>query len=103
HGASPAVPTSMPETPEVSKDAAFHDAMRRLWEDHVWRTRLFIVSATSGLSDKDATTKRLLKNQEDIGNGIKPFYGEEAGTKLTALLKEHITTAADLVTASKNG
>jgi hypothetical protein len=37
----------------------------------------------------------------DIGNAIKPFYGEDAGNKLTALLKEHILGAADLLAAAK--
>ena len=102
-GATPAVPTSMSGPQEGGKGAAFHDDMRRLWEDHVWWTRLFIVSATAGLPDLDATTKRLLRNQEDIGNGIKSFYGDEAGTRLTGLLKDHILIAADVVKASKAG
>ena len=55
---------------------AFHDAMRKLWEDHITWTRLFIVSATAGLPDTDATTQRLLANQTDIGNAIKPYYGD---------------------------
>ena len=37
----------------------------------------------------------------DIGNAIKPYYGNDAGDKLAALLKTHITTAADVVTAAK--
>src|SRR5512132_3904330 len=59
--------------------AAFHDAMRKLWEDHVTWTRLFLVSAITGLPDGatlpdlDATTNRLLQNQTDIGNAIAPF------------------------------
>ena len=102
-GAAPAVPTSMSGPETGGKGAAFHDAMRQLWEDHVWWTRLFIVSATSNGADKDATTQRLLRNQDDIGNGIKPFYGDEAGTKLTALLKDHIQIAGDLVGALAHG
>jgi hypothetical protein len=78
-------------------------AMRQLWEDHVVWTRLFIVSALSDLPDKQATTERLLKNQTDIGDAVKPFYGEAAGTKLTGLLKEHILIAADIVAAAKAG
>jgi hypothetical protein len=53
---------------------AFHDEMRRLWEDHITWTRLFIVSASDDLPDTPATTQRLLRNQEDIGDAVKPFY-----------------------------
>lgn len=80
---------------------AFHDAMRKLWEDHITWTRIFIISAAADLPDKTAATERLLQNQADIGNAIKPYYGDAAGTKLTALLKEHITTAAEVVAAAK--
>lgn len=83
--------------------AGFHDAMRKLWEDHVTWTRLYIVSAAAGLPDAPATAERLLQNQADIGNAIRPFYGDAAGERLTALLRQHILTAADLVTAAKAG
>jgi hypothetical protein len=75
--------------------------MRKLWEDHVTWTRLYIVSAVAGLPDAGATAERLLQNQTDIGNAIKPFYGEAAGERLTALLRPHILIAAELVTAAK--
>ncbi len=84
-----------------TKQADFHDGMRKLWEDHITWTRLFIVSAVADLPDKTATTNRLLQNQVDIGNAVKPYYGDAAGEKLTTLLKEHITTAAELVAAAK--
>jgi len=80
--------------------AAFHDGMRKLWEDHITWTRLFIISAAHGLPDKDATTARLLQNQTDIGNAIKPFYGDAAGDQLAKLLHDHITGAAALVAAA---
>ena len=81
----------------------FQDAVRKLWEDHVTWTRLYIVSAAAGLPDAQLTAERLLRNQDDIGNAVKPFYGEEAGAKLTALLRTHILQAADLLTAAKAG
>ena len=80
---------------------ALHDNMRKLWEDHVMWTRLFIVSTVGGLSDSTLTTERLLRNQDDIGAVIATYYGADPGAKLTALLKTHITTAKELVIAAK--
>jgi hypothetical protein len=93
----------VPNVTYAHSKSDFHDAMRKLWEDHVTWTRLFIVSAVAGLPDKDATTQRLLQNQTDIGNAVAEFYGHDAGNKLTALLKDHILIAADIVTAAKAG
>jgi hypothetical protein len=84
-------------------EADFHDGMRKLWEDHVTWTRLYIVSAAADLPEKGATAKRLLQNQTDIGNAVKPYYGGAAGDKLTALLREHILIAVDLIDAAKMG
>lgn len=85
----------------TKKDIEFQIAMRRLWEDHITWTRLYIISAAEGLKDKDLTAQRLIKNQEDIGNAIKPFYGDAAGNRLTALLKEHILGAVKVIDAAK--
>jgi hypothetical protein len=90
-------------TMAASPPTDFRNAMRKLWEDHITWTRLYIVSAVADLPDKDATAKRLLQNQTDIGNAIKPFYGDAAGDKLTALLKDHILIAAELIEAAKAG
>ena len=92
-----AAPASMSGKEKLRSD------MRKLWEDHITWTRLYIVSVAAGLPDKDATAQRLIQNQVDIGNAIKPYYGDAAGTKLTELLKEHILGAADLLAAAKAG
>src|SRR5688572_23610774 len=91
------VPAGAASTAETPAEKLRAD-MRKLWEDHVTWTRLYIVSVAAGLPDKDLTAQRLLQNQADIGNAIKPFYGDAAGTKLTELLNEHILGAADLLT-----
>lgn len=80
---------------------AFRDAMRKLWEDHVTWTRLYIVSAVADLPDVGPTAGRLLQNQADIGDAVKPFYGRAAGDALTALLRPHILIAAELIEAAK--
>ncbi|MDU5111765.1 MAG: glycosyltransferase, partial [Clostridium sp.] len=45
---------------------------RQLWIEHVLWTRNFIVSDIASLDDKAPVLERLLKNQDDIGNSIKP-------------------------------
>jgi hypothetical protein len=85
----------------TSKAIRFHDGMRKLWEDHITWTRLAIVSFAGNLPDFDPTAARLLRNQTDIGNAIKPYYGNTAGSRLTALLKEHIAGAVELLKAAK--
>ena len=81
--------------------ASLRDDMRKLWEDHITWTRNYIIAAEAGSPDTDATATRLLQNQTDIGDAMKPLYGDAAGTQLTALLRDHILTAADLITAAK--
>jgi hypothetical protein len=100
--ATPAVAADTVATAPISR-AEFQDAMRKLWEDHVTWTRLYVVSAAAGLPDADQVAQRLLRNQDDIGNAVKPFYGDAAGARLTALLREHILIAAKLVGAAKAG
>jgi hypothetical protein len=81
----------------------FRQAMRKLWEDHITWTRVYIIAAVAGLPETDAAAQRLLQNQVDIGNAVKPFYGEQAGDQLTALLKQHILIAVDLLAAARAG
>jgi len=78
-------------------------ALRKLWSDHVIWTRQYIVAAVANAPDAQAAAGRLLKNQEDIGAAIVPFYGADAGTALTDLLKGHILIAVDLIEAAKAG
>ena len=115
----------------TTRASALHQAMRELWSDHVVWTRLYIIEAVdrtpvserltkiaSGVVEQigtaiggavelasagDAAAIRLLRNQEEIGNAIVPYYGDAAGRKLTATLKQHILLAVELVAAAKAG
>ena len=91
------------QTTLTRKEVALREGMRQLWEDHIVWTRLAIISLTTGSPDTEATVGRLLKNQTDLGNAVKPFYGKAAGNKLTAELRRHILIAADLIAAAKAG
>jgi hypothetical protein len=94
-----------PVTPQA---VAFHDQMRKLWEDHVTWTRLAIVSAVGGkngqaLPDTGVTVDRLQRNQDDIGAAIVPYFGQAAGNQLATLLHAHIDGAVRLLLAAKAG
>jgi len=75
--------------------------MRKLWTDHTVWTRLYIIESLNNSPAADNAAARLLQNQVDIGNAIKPVYGDAAGTQLTALLRTHILTAVDIINAVK--
>ena len=92
--------TTAPATDRIDP-VDFRQEMRKLWEDHVTWTRLYIVSAVAELPDLEATAGRLLQNQADIGAAIATFYGDDAGSALTDLLRQHILIAADLVDSSQ--
>lgn len=85
------------------KELRLHDKMRRLWEDHIVWTRMTIVSFAEGNPDLQPTLDRLLRNQDDIGDAVKPFYGGKAGKQLTVLLEEHINGAVDVLVPAKSG
>jgi hypothetical protein len=88
----------------TQSEMKFQNDFRGLWVDHVLWTSNYITSATTaGAEDQKDVLERLLRNQEDIGNSIKPVYGEAAGNKLTDLLKEHIVLAGGIVEAAKIG
>jgi hypothetical protein len=77
--------------------------MRKLWEDHVTWTRLAIATFADVSPSFDATAGRLLQNQTDIGDAIKPFYGDAAGNRLTSPLHGHITIDVEILQAAKAG
>lgn len=95
-----AKPTTIALTPA---QAAFQDEMRRLWEDHVTWTRLAIVTFADDSASFGATATRLMRNQDDIGDAIKPYFGDAAAAQLTALLKDHIAIAVELLQAARSG
>jgi hypothetical protein len=86
-----------------AQELALRRTMDRLWEEHVAWTRLAVISLTTKSPDTEATVGRLVANQTHIGNAFKPFYGAAAGKQLTALLREHILIAADLIAVAQKG
>jgi hypothetical protein len=90
-------------TGRTSSEAALYTAMRLLWAQHMEWTYATVAAFAADVKGLPATLDRLLANQADIGNAVKPFYGDEAGDALTKLLKAHINGAVPILVAAKAG
>lgn len=77
--------------------------MRTLWQEHVFWTRMAIISIIQGSEDKGPVLNRLLRNPEDMAETLGPYMGNESSREYGTLIKEHLLIAADLVTAAKEG
>jgi len=78
-------------------------SMRKLWEEQIVYTRNYIISSLAGLEDVDKVEERLLRNPDDIGWAIKPYYGDAVGDSLASFLRNHIYWTEQVVIASKAG
>lgn len=81
----------------------FAKTMQKVWADHQQWTYATVDAYFNDPSNLQPKLDRLLKNQEDIGATIVPYYGQAAGNQLTALLKEHIAGAVPVLAAAQSG
>lgn len=79
------------------------ETARKLFTDHAMYIKFYIESFGNNLKDVDVITARLLKNQDEIGEFVRPIVGEENGNKLAKLLREHIMASIGALKAMKSG
>jgi hypothetical protein len=84
----------------TAEEEALHVAMRELWMDHATWARFVIVDQVAGLPETPRTTIRLLANQRQLGDELRPTYGDAAGDGWTNLLREHVFVGAAVVDAA---
>lgn len=76
--------------------------LRKLWSQHVYWTRFFIISTAEELSDLKYVTNRLLENPGDFAKVLKNFYGEKKANDFKKLLTTHLQIAGELINADKD-
>ncbi len=77
--------------------------IRLLWEQHVYWTRMLILSIVFELPDLEFVTNRLLRNPKDFAEVLHLFYGADVVAEFTKLFTEHLVIAAELLKAAKDG
>ena len=77
--------------------------LRKLWTEHMFWTRLFLISMLSGLSDLEVTTNRLLRNPTDFAKVLEVFYGKQKAETFRSMLEDHLKIAAAIVDNSMKG
>lgn len=100
--AAPTPSTSTVAQPRVDS-VELRSAMRKAWADHMQWTYATVDAFFHNAKALDPTLQRLLANQDDIGNAVKPYYGDAAGAHLTELLRAHINGAVPVLKAAQAG
>jgi len=98
----PPIGTIPPDCDRLFKQNLISAAMRIAWLDHVYWTRLLLVSIAERLKDEADTAARLLQNPADIAAVFANFYPANVTDKITALLTEHLKIGAALITALRD-
>lgn len=93
--------TTRPGTPTREND--LREQMRMAWLEHVYWTRMFIVSAAGGIQDQQEIVGRLLANVDRIVSLFARQYPQNESNQLRELLTAHVELIGGLVTMMKEG
>ncbi len=83
----------------TEKEKELNLYLRKLWGEHASWTDNYIKSYLSGSKDVNDVTRRLLKNQEQIGRSLGMWYGDKNGLKIGDLLKNQLISFGDMLSA----
>ncbi|MCL2053675.1 MAG: LysM domain-containing protein [Oscillospiraceae bacterium] len=88
---------------DCEKRMILKDQMRLAWSQHVYWTRLLLISLAHRLNDTTETTNRVLRNPKDIANIYAQYYSPEAAAKLENIITEHLKIGSALIVALRDG
>ncbi len=86
----------------TEKEQELNQYLRKLWAEHAFWMRQYVVSYFNGASDIKDTTKRLLKNQDQIGRSLGMWYGDKNGIKIADAMKIQLVAFGDMLNGMIN-
>ena len=89
--------------PSPGMQIALINNMRKVWVQHVYWTRMLLLSIAERLKDQNDVTNRLLQNPDDIAKIFARYYSADTAKAISRLLTEHLKIGADLITALRDG
>ncbi|MCL2409343.1 MAG: LysM domain-containing protein [Oscillospiraceae bacterium] len=89
--------------PDPVKQISLINDMRLKWSQHVYWTRMLLISIAERLHDLNAVTSRLMQNPDDIAGVFARYYSPETAGTIARLLSEHLQIGAKLITALRDG
>jgi len=72
------------------------------WLEHIFYTRLLLISVTENLTDLEKIKTRLLENPKDIAKIFQRYYENSAAQLIENLLTEHLIICYNLIVSLKN-
>lgn len=87
---------------DCAKQLMLTNQMRLAWSQHIYWTRILLISIAERLKDQNDTAARLLRNPDDIAKIFAVYYPPAASRTISALLTEHLQIGAELITALRD-
>ena len=81
---------------------ALMNDMRLVWAQHVYWTRMLLISIAERLKDQSGVTDRILQNPYDIAKIYADYYPKDVSQKIAQLLTEHLQIGSELITALRD-
>lgn len=81
----------------TEKEQELNQYLRKLWAEHAFWIRQYVISYLNGTGDIGDTTKRLLSNQQQIGRAIGLWYDEKNGKKISDLMTSQLVAFGDML------
>jgi len=85
----------------VAKEVALNQTLRQLFAEQAFWIHNHIRATFFNSPDEQAIAKRILKNQEEIANIFKAYYGQSSADEIKKLISENTKLISQIILSTK--